>query len=457
MDDQQYVYAMIALIVLYFLGSVARRRFDPFAPVWLFLVGYVQVYVIQALSYREWAISVRGVELVTAANQRALWALVWFFFVYHFGGGRMIARRLPSPPRNWSNLAVGLLSPVLIVWGLYCTGVFGGGLPTAETHNEADGLLRSFPYVLMVGSIMLVVAGRRRTAPQPVFLATGLFFAFSYIAIWMFNGKRSPALMGVLATVCAFYTTHLKRPSWGVLAATAFLGALVVAVAIGWRNDRTHDRSVGGYTQYLADFRFDTILESLNITDEDADLATVSYETEEYGGFLLMLDTVPMKSDYDMGANYIKVFSTFIPRILWHDKPIYGRKQWVDAWIAGSEIERNEEFASPAIGILGASQLNGGAIGTMLVLAAVALLQRGAYGYFRIHADVPWVQFFWAITYFNAWFMVVNDDPMVWFYFNWSFASLPALVILWFVNKGRDAAWGPAPHGDRRGLIPGGA
>jgi hypothetical protein len=174
-----------------------------------------------------------------------------------------------------------------------------------------------------------------------------------------------------------------------------------------------------------------------------------------------MLDTVPMKSDYDLGANYIKVFSTFVPRMLWPDKPIYGRKQWVDAWIAGSELERDEDFTSPAIGILGATQLNGGAIGTLIVMAVVALMQRGVYGYYRLYADVPWVQFFWAITFFNAWFMVVADDPMTWFYFNWSFASLPALVILWVVNKGPDAAWkpspGPTPRGDRRGLIPEGA
>ena len=40
-----------------------------------------------------------------------------------------------------------------------------------------------------------------------------------------------------------------------------------------------------------------------------------------------------------------------------------------------------------------------------------------------LYADVPWVQFWWAITYYNAWFMVVNDDPMVWFYYNWGFTS----------------------------------
>ena len=60
---------------------------------------------------------------------------------------------------------------------------------------------------------------------------------------------------------------------------------------------------------------------------------------------------------------------------------------------------------------------------------------RAAYEYFRLHADVPWVQFWWAITFYNAWFMVVNDDPMVWFYYNWGFSTFPIVVCLWWACK----------------------
>ena len=105
-----------------FPGSRGRRRFDPFAPVWLFLVGYVQVYVIQALSYHDWAIDVRGKELVTAANFQAFWAVLWFLAVYHLGIGRRIAPSLPRPPRGWPSGLVMLVSPFLVLWGLYCAG-----------------------------------------------------------------------------------------------------------------------------------------------------------------------------------------------------------------------------------------------------------------------------------------------------------------------------------------------
>ena len=56
-------------------------------------------------------------------------------------------------------------------------------------------------------------------------------------------------------------------------------------------------------------------------------------------------------------------FSTFIPRIIWPSKPLFGRSKWISAWMAGSEMERSEDFAGPAIGILGATQLNGGTLG----------------------------------------------------------------------------------------------
>ena len=98
MFDPYTVYATAAVIGLLVLSQVFRKVFDPFEPVWLFLVGYVQVYVIQALSYREYALRVRGPDLVAAANLRAFWALVFFLAVYYSGLGKRVARKLPRPP-----------------------------------------------------------------------------------------------------------------------------------------------------------------------------------------------------------------------------------------------------------------------------------------------------------------------------------------------------------------------
>jgi hypothetical protein len=458
MRDHSIVFMTTGMIVAYFLACVLRRRFDPFAPVWLFLVGYLQVYVIQAISYRDWALAVRGEELVTAANTRALWALAWFLGAYHLGIGRRLAVRFPVPPQTWSHLLVMAVAPVLVLWGLYCAGVvISNGLQGPNSLSPEESLLRSFPFVMMVAAILLIVTGRSLGSSQPLFFPAGLLVAGAYVCIWMFNGKRSHSLIGVLATVCACYITRLKRPSWPVLAATAVSGTLVVAVAIGWRNNGNYEYSVAGFTEYLGDFQMSRILESLNMEEQDASLESVSHETTEYGGFLLMMDMVPRDSPYDYGSNYIRVISTFIPRIFWPSKPLFGRAEWVAAWIAGSELPRDEDFTGPAIGILGATQLNGGAVATCIVLACSALLLRTAYEYFRLYPDVPWVQFWWSVTFFNAWFMVVGDDALTWFYYNWGFSALPIVMLMWWGNRaagsrqrlghqrsiGRTAVYGP--------------
>jgi hypothetical protein len=265
----------------------------------------------------------------------------------------------------------------------------------------------------------------------------GLLAGAAYVAIWMFNGKRSHSLMGLLATICALYLTRLKRPSWPVLITTVVLGALVVTIALGWREASNYQRTVVGFMQFVGDFQPEKILVNLNVKDDDEAIAFKSYESYEYGGFLLMLDTVPEKSPYDFGENYIRVVSTYIPRIIWPSKPLFGRSKWISAWMAGSEMERTEDFTGPAIGILGATQLNGGALGTLIVLGCLAMILRSGYEYLRLYPHVPWVQFCWSITYYNAWFMVVNDDPIVWFYYNWGFTALPVVVLAWLWNRGR--------------------
>jgi hypothetical protein len=435
MDERSLVFTTAGVIASYFLIQVLGRRFDPFAPVWLFLVGYVQVYVVQALSYHEWAISAHGGEVVTAANFRALWALIWFLTVYHLGVGPRLAPLLPKPPRGWSCTLVTAISPVLVLWGLYCAGVTLRTSQGSESVSAEMSLLQSFPFVMVVAAILLIITARTSPLLHNVFLTSGLLVSFAYISIWMFNGKRSHSLIGVLSTVCAFYISRQRRPSWPILVATSFAGALVVALAIGWRNNATYERSFSGFTQYLAEFNPEKILQSLNIEDSEDDMAYKTYETEEIGGFLLMMDTVPEKSGYDYGANYLRTFSTMIPRILWPSKPLFGREQWIAAWIAGSELERDEDFTSPSIGLLGATQLNGGAVGTLVVVACVAILLRSTYEYFRLYADVPWAQFWWAIFFYNAWFMVVCDDPMVWFYYNWGFTTCPIVVFFWLATK----------------------
>jgi len=439
MNDLAIVYATGGLMGGILAFQILTRRFDPFAPIWLFFVGYAQIYVVQAINYHEWAVRIRGADLVFEANSRAFWALAWFLGVYFLGPGRLMARALPVPPERWSIGPVLGVCPVLLTWGLFCAWSVIRGPDASQSPTSAEAsLVLSFPMVMLVAGVLLVVTGRQPSDPRPAFTAAGIAIILLYMLIWMFNGKRSHSLVAVLVGVCSFYVPRFKRPSYPVLILTALAGVMAVGISIGWRyytNRDSSQRSFGRFVDFVITFDPGTILESVNMTEKDASNAHFTNETEEYGAYLLMMDTVPMKSEYDYGLNYLRVFSTFIPRIVWNDKPIYGRDRWISAWVAGSEMKREANFTGPAIGILGATHLNGGAVGTLIVLGFVATTLSLAHGYYRLHPGSIWVQAWWPLTYYNAWFMTVNDDPCNWFYYNYGFTTLPALVLLWAVNK----------------------
>ena len=438
MNELTFVYALVALILGLAAFQILTRRFDPFAPTWLFLVGIFQEYVVQAISYHDWAIRVRGSEVVAEASFRSFWAIAWMLAVYYLGPGKVLAKLLPRPPLTWSPGVINLACPILFAWGLACGVLVAIGITGGSDGPSAEAMLMlQFPLLMLVAGVVCIVTGRQPDRPRPFLTLLGLGIAAFYMLIWMFIGKRSHSLFAVLTAVCAFYIPRLKRPSWLALFSTALAGALAVGLSIGWRYhaNKTGERgSISSFASFVSSFDPTMILESVNLVDGDT-LVRASYETEEYGGFLLMLDTVPLKADYDYGASYLRIFSTYIPRIVWPDKPIFGRDQWVDAWIAGSELKRDRLFTGPAIGILGACQLNGGNWGTFVVMACVGLTFRTAYEYFRRYQAVPWVQVWWALTYYNAWLATVGDDPLTWFYYNYGFTTLPPLVGFWLANK----------------------
>lgn len=444
--DQLFPFATAIVIVGLFLYQFLRGEFDPFAPVWLFLAGYAQVYVVQAISYREYALRARGPDVVFEANFRALWALIWFLLVYHCGVARQLAARLPRVPAYWSpGLVVGL-APPMIVWGLICAGV---ALRNVEVQQE-ENLLRQFPIMMLAAGVMLMVTGRQPDHPRPILTAWGVLVVLGYVFIWMFNGRRSHAVIGVLTGVCAWYTPRWRRPNLLALGVTGVACAMAVSLALGWRGNQKYEPTAAGFVQYLADFDPSMMLVNLNMKEKDEvpgmkEAEQKSKETEEYGGYLLMLDTVPAKSEYDYGQSYLRIFSTYIPRLIWKDKPIFGREQWIRAWIAGSEMPRDLSFTGPAISVLGAAHLNGGVIATVIVMAGLALLLRTGYDYFRFYCDRPWAQWWWAMTYYVAWLMTVNDDPMVWFYYIYGHTTLPPVVAIWLYHRIRSPRPTPPP------------
>jgi len=244
---------------------------------------------------------------------------------------------------HWSMPALSVVVPVMLTWGFFCSVVMILSGSSDETSG-AGTLLRQFYFMMLAAGILLIVTGSRREKPSAMIFWAGLAVTFTFVLLWIFQGKRSPSLIGLLATSCAYYGPRFKRPPVAVLVVLAVVGSLVVAVSLAWRNQRSYERNASGFVQFLADFEPSTALVNLNLAEKENPKAHLkefrSKETEEYGGFLLMFSTVPERSEYDYGASYLRLFTTFIPRIVWADKPIPGRDKWIAAWMAGSTAQR---------------------------------------------------------------------------------------------------------------------
>ena len=222
MDDQLIVLATTAVLVIYFLAHVASRKFDPFRP------GLaVSSRVCSGLRDPGTFLSRMGSGGSRQGSGTGCQSPSPL-------GAFVVPCLLPpgSRPghRRRAAAAAAPVEPALDRRA--CTTACdlgpllrrhddpGGGLEAEPTSPE-EALLRSFPFVMMVAAIMLIVTGRSLSVSRPRFLPAGITVAVAYAAIWMFNGKRSHSLIGVLSTVCAFYITRMKRPSWPVLGGNA--------------------------------------------------------------------------------------------------------------------------------------------------------------------------------------------------------------------------------------------
>ena len=73
-----------------------------------------------------------------------------------------------------------------------------------ETVSAEGSLFRAFPFVMLVAAIMLLVTGRTKNPLSARICGRRPWGRGAYVIIWMFNGKRSHSLIGVLSTTCAF-------------------------------------------------------------------------------------------------------------------------------------------------------------------------------------------------------------------------------------------------------------
>ena len=118
--------------------------------------------------YHDWAVAIRGKDLVTAANFRAFWAVALVSGRLPPRGSAVGSpRRCLGRPRGWSPAWSPRSARPWSLWGLcsardHDQGRDPGGRSRCRPRRS---LFRSFPFVMMVAAILLIVTGR--TSPCP--------------------------------------------------------------------------------------------------------------------------------------------------------------------------------------------------------------------------------------------------------------------------------------------------
>ena len=294
--------------------------------------------------------------------------MLWFLAVYYSGFGKRIAARLPRVPSHWSPGLIAAISPGMVAWGLVCAGVALRSVEVAQEQN----ILRQFPIMMLAAGVLLVVTGRQPDTPRPAFSAIGAAIVLGYVLIWMFNGRRSHAVIGVLTGACAWYVPRHRRPSLPSLAATAVALRLGrVARARVAKQHETPADGLPGSSTFLGDFDPSNMLVDLNVQDRDDPEGHPSRADEQGDGGVRRLSADdgdrPREVENTTTDNRISESSRrSYPRIdLARQADLRPRPVDQGAWMVGSEFPRKEDFTGPAISVLGATQLNGGAVATL--------------------------------------------------------------------------------------------
>ena len=165
----------------------------------------------------------------------------------------------PGPPRGWSTGSRQTPSAHRSFCGvLFCAGMVlcGAGRPARDGLGRGNFAASLIPVRDDGRGGLADRHGPPATNPRPAILdRRGFVYRAAYVLIWMFNGKRSHSLIGVLATVCAFYISRLKRPSWPV--------SWPPGSRVRWSSRSrsagaatpNYERSFAGFVHFLGDFK----------------------------------------------------------------------------------------------------------------------------------------------------------------------------------------------------------
>lgn len=312
-----YVAALAMLVVAYFYNR-SRKFADPLDPFYAVLVLCIFSFVLRPISLSHGLTGYLKDNLVASDMNYATWLGVAFFFMFSLGYilaskirlsvlGR-INIRSAIVGKGKSNIANYLLFVLFMLFILIASVLIAthGGVSNI-LQNRATVYYGAGPIVafLYLGLIVTLMAYALRISHKLPMLQFWFILIICGLLLVLSTGERLRLLELMLGMLIVRH--YFIKPF--ALSKVIFAGFFMVALLTSLLFFRRHFASSGGEGDLFLVELLDSLFRNFLL----------------YDGFVAVLEHVPYSIDYSYGHGYLLALIGFIPRVVWPDKPLWGK------------------------------------------------------------------------------------------------------------------------------------
>ena len=400
------------------LWKAASGGFDVFEPLNAFALAWAIMFVIRPIamiSNNDFSFYFApAIDLRQSFDHMLLLALIGaiaFAVGYQLPVGRLVARKVPPPPRGWDDGTVIAICMAATAFGLALFGLFviqAGGLSELNVITGGRSLAQyellkgSNKYfllgpVLLVGTTLVTWAiALDRRDPLLKFLA--LVQVVVVFIVWNSFGSRIVLFPLFAGMIICWYLQRGRRPRLLTLVVAGLVTLFLSAVILTERNSDI--RKTEGKVQVAKDLlaRPHQIFDPLTVGSDNsmapglaAAMALTPAQLPHTYGFSLLEDTVVRP----------------IPRQIWPSKPHSPREQLISK-LDPAAFENGT--ANPEFSNLLVFYLDFGIFGA-LALIVYGVIARAVYEWFLLNRELLAARLLFALS-LPVMFQVARDSPV---------------------------------------------